>query len=94
MARLNIAPPAGGPTAEVWITLAWNGALVAFLLAAAWLVMLALDFVLLPRVYDGWWKRPWCWLFGHIDGEDFEVTADGFFDKCTRCTRLAPTDED
>ena len=83
-----------GPDVEVLITLVWWACRIVGALLIAWLAMLALDFLVLPFLPGRAWKRPWCWLLGHIEGEDFEITADGFFDKCIRCGRLTPTDDD
>lgn len=83
-----------GPDAEVWIAWLWRAVLTGGTLALAWLILFALDIVLFPRWTPSLWQRPLCWLFGHIEGQDFEVTEAGFFDICTRCGHRSPGEED
>lgn len=82
------------PVTDLIICAAWAIVCIALTLAFLWALMLVIDFTVLPAIPRGWWKRPWCWLLGHIEGEDFEIRDGGFFDKCTRCERLAPSDDD
>ena len=63
-------------------------------LAVIWLAMVGLDFLVLPFLPRGPWKRPWCWLQGHIDGEAFPFADYGWADVCTRCGRQTPSHED
>lgn len=74
---------------EPWITLAMTlgqaSLAAALAMFVGWLVI-----AVLVEVYDeaigaprppAWWRRPWCWVFGHADSR-----ADNFGAyRCTRC---------
>lgn len=61
---------------EPWISLAWQLAVTTGMAVAA-MVTAFVVIVVLIETYDEWigaprppafWRRPWCWVFGHDRG--------------------------
>lgn len=86
-----LAPPDPGHLIETAFALAWAVAAAAAVvigaalaLATLWALAVALDVVVLPLMPPAAWKRPWCWLQGHVN-DDREAGDPDPHDRCQRC---------